>query len=63
MKYRHVGSSPIVINEEEITSGEFDAELSPEQEAFLLHIGAIERADAPATPTTTESDSDEGQVD
>lgn len=61
--YRHVGSAPLTINGEDIMPGQgFVADLSPEQEAWFIHIGALEIVTPVAsTPVPAEADSDEGQ--
>lgn len=48
--YRHVGVCPLVIegrdiDKRELDNKDFEAELSPELEAFLLQSGAIQIAD------------------
>lgn len=51
-RYRNVGSSPVVVEGEDKEPGsEFMADFSPEQEKFLIGIGALEVI-APPPPSS-----------
>ena len=47
--YKHVGTQPIDVDGKDVAPGAvFTADLAPEQEAFYLKIGAIEKVAAVA---------------